>query len=457
MMLRMAWRSLFTRPLRAAVLAGGFGFGIAVMAALLGVGQVILEQAHAPALQGGGDLTIGGVFGSVESARYVMTTVLESGELAHRVAAVSPSRKARLFLMTPHGALAITARGGVPSLEKSVGDPEVSAASGWVDAPRDTRWSRPDPGDVLRSLDRFHAIADAPAWASSWAEWLYFNGRSSDGRLRVYVTFLVGPRSRAGTRTAGVRLQLERDGKSTSYSDRAEIDEAALLQSAPDLDIAGNHVRLEGLTYRIALALPGVTGEIVLDAAPNRSIPPAEIRGAAGWLSGYAVPVLAGTLRGTLRIGGESLTFDRASGYHDHNWGFWQGVRWQWGQVAYDDVSIVYGRVFPPGEVADARRVRGFLAVLGPGGPLGFSTDVTIDDQPAAGRVDVHARGSALDLRLTFLAGETVRSAMPLTQSPAGLPMDFLQLGGTYSVLGHVGARAIEFTARGAAETFRPR
>jgi hypothetical protein len=456
-MLRVAWRSLLTRPLRAIVLAGGFGFGIGVMAALLGVGQVILEQAHAPALQGGGDLTIGGLFGSVESARYVMTTVLGSGELGRRIAVVSPSKKARLFLLTRKGPVAISARGGVPSLEKSVGDPEVLAATGWLDAPSDARWSTPAPGDVLRSLDRFHPIADAPAWAASWAEWLYFNGRTADGRLRVYVTFLVGPRSREGRRIAGVRLQLERDGRSTNYADRAEIDEAGLLSAAPDLDIAGSHVRLEGLTYRIALAMPGVTGEIVLDAAPNRSIPPAEIRGAGGWLSGYTVPALAGTMRGALRVGGDRLTFDHASGYHDHNWGFWQGVRWQWGQVAHDDVSIVYGRVFAPGEVADARRLRGFLAVLGPDGPLGFSTDVAIDEAQEAGRVDVHARGSTLDLRMTFSAGETVSNAMPLTQSPAGLPMDFLQLGGTYTVTGHVGARAIDFSARGAAETFRPR
>ena len=41
-----------------AVLACGFGFGIAVMAALLGVGEVILEQAHSPALEGGGDVVI---------------------------------------------------------------------------------------------------------------------------------------------------------------------------------------------------------------------------------------------------------------------------------------------------------------------------------------------------------------------------------------------------------------
>ena len=63
-------------------------------------------------------------------------------------------------------------------------------------------------------------------------------------------------------------------------------------------------------------------------------------------------------------------------GYHDHNWGFWDGVRWQWGQVASGDISIIFGRVFPPATVADADRVPGFLGVLGPNGPIGFSTNV---------------------------------------------------------------------------------
>ena len=65
MMLRIAWRSLVTRPVRTAVLAAGFGFGIAVMAELLGVGHVMLEQAHVLALHGGGDLVVSGVFGSI--------------------------------------------------------------------------------------------------------------------------------------------------------------------------------------------------------------------------------------------------------------------------------------------------------------------------------------------------------------------------------------------------------
>src|SRR6185312_11412294 len=59
MMLILAVRSLLSRPVRSAVLAGGFGLGVAVMAALLGIGGVILDQARAPALVGGGDVVIG--------------------------------------------------------------------------------------------------------------------------------------------------------------------------------------------------------------------------------------------------------------------------------------------------------------------------------------------------------------------------------------------------------------
>jgi hypothetical protein len=162
-------------------------------------------------------------------------------------------------------------------------------------------------------------------------------------------------------------------------------------------------------------------------------------------------------LRAALHFGSDRLAFDNAAGYHDHNWGFWEGVRWQWGQVAQDEVSVVYGRVFPPAAVADPARIPGFLAVLGRDGPLGFSTNATIDESREAGHIDVRARGSALELSLTFDASETVRTATAIAAPSAGQAMSFLQLGGVYHVSGRVAGRAIEFSARGAAETFRPR
>src|SRR5204862_132161 len=147
MIVRLALRSLAVRPVRTAVLACGFGLGVAVMAALLGVGDVILEQARAPDLQGGGDMIVTGAVGSI-------------------------------------------------------------------------------------------------------------------GGVRFYLTFLVGPElpARPGFRAAGVRLQLDRDGRTTNYSARDEVEERKIVDLAPDLDIGGNQVRLDGQRYRIALTLKAESG-----------------------------------------------------------------------------------------------------------------------------------------------------------------------------------------------------
>ena len=58
MILLIALRSVLAHPVRSAMLACGFGLGVSVMATLLGVGEVILEQARSPALGGGGDVVV---------------------------------------------------------------------------------------------------------------------------------------------------------------------------------------------------------------------------------------------------------------------------------------------------------------------------------------------------------------------------------------------------------------
>jgi hypothetical protein len=123
--LRLAIRSLTMRPLRTAVLAIGFGLGIAVMAELLGVGEVILEQAHSPALAGGGDIVVSGAFGPLESARFVMASVLGSDRFRTRTRAVSPSRRSTLYLLDGDTSVPVSVRGGIPSREAATGDPEV--------------------------------------------------------------------------------------------------------------------------------------------------------------------------------------------------------------------------------------------------------------------------------------------------------------------------------------------
>ncbi len=178
MIMTLALRSLLSRPVRSAVLAGGFGLGVAVMAALLGIGSVILDQARAPALVGGGDVVVGGASGRVGNARFVLSHVLGMNTLADRIAVASPGSRANLYLIDDRGATPIQARGGIPSLERQLKDPETSGIDAWMDTPADRAWTSPDPEELLRGMDRFHPVPDVPARASSWAEWLYFNGRT---------------------------------------------------------------------------------------------------------------------------------------------------------------------------------------------------------------------------------------------------------------------------------------
>ena len=454
---RLALRSLTAHPVRTAVLAAGFGVGVAVMAILLGVAGIVLEQAQAPALAGGGDVVIR--LSLPVPARLVLSGTLQSDALRPRVRAAAASHTTDLFLLHGGRTTRVAARGGIPSLERTLEDPETAHVDAWRDTPADVAWTTASPDVVLRLVDRFHGIPDAPAWANSWAEWLYFNGRSNEASF--YLTFMVGPTTTSGARTSSVRLQIERGGQMESFTGRADLTRAELSR-APDLAIGGSSVTLDGMRYRIHLDVQDARGrkaigDLSLEATAGRLVPPIEITGAKGWRTGYVVPVMSGTLEGAIDIDGVRVSLDGGRGYHDHNWGFWQGVSWQWGQAQQGDLSVIYGRVFPPPEAADPETIPGFVGVLGPDGPLGYSTNVRIveenDERGQPRRITVRARGSALDLDLRFDVSSAITTRME--QGPLANGIDFLQMRGDYTVSGRAGAREITFTAAGAAETFR--
>ena len=244
------------------------------------------------------------------------------------------------------------------------------------------------------------------------------------------------------------------------------MNEAEILSGAPNLTIGSSRVRLEGMRYHITLDLPAeppgvgrVTGDIFIDASPGRALPPLTIRGAGGWLSGYVVPVMAGRLSGKLKlVDGRPLILDDGAGYHDHNWGFWKDVSWRWGQVQHGDLSLVYGRIRPPADAADPERIPGFLAAIGPNGPVGSASNVSIveTNDPDTGRprtITVTGRSNSLDIAMELTIDNTV-----VTQTRSGFlggGLDFLQMRTTYRVRGRAGDRVIDFTAPGSAETFR--
>jgi hypothetical protein len=500
---RLAVRSLTAHPVRSGVLAAGFGIGVAVMAILLGVAQIVLEQSRAPALVGGGDVWIR--LSEQVPGRLVLSGGLQSDALRSRIRAAAPTHTSTLFLLHDGRATRVRARGGIPSLERALGDDETSGIGDWRDSAADVEWTENSPDKVLRSIDRFHPIPDAPDWSGSWAEWLYFNGRANDsngranenngrandsngranennGRApnaRFYLTFMVGPATSEGRRSASVRLQLDRGGEAENFTASQSITETDALQ-APDLTIGRSFVRLEGMRYLVHVDLAGergrrVRGDLTVDASPTLLVPPFEMTGARGWRTGYVVPVMSGRLGGALTVSGpstppgagERIDFTGGTGYHDHNWGFWQGVSWRWGQVQHtaltrqgqhEDLSLLYGRVIPPPEAADPSRIPGLLGVLGPDGPLGYATNISItetDDERGNPRtILVRGRSADLDVEARFDVEQTTRSGgLVMLRSD----LDFFQMRGTYTVTGRVGSRMLSFSAPGSAETFRSR
>jgi hypothetical protein len=457
---RLAWRSLTAHPIRSAVLAAGFGFGVSVMAILLGVAEIVLDQAIAPALAGGGDVVIRSA-GEVP-ARLLLAGTLQADAMRSRVRVASPYETASLYLMREtQQPLLIRGKGGIPSLERAIGVSELDGIAAWRDTPADLAWVNDAPDRMLRQADRFHPIPAAPEWADSWAEWLYFNGRA--GQTRFYLTFLVGPRATDGARSAGVRLQLERNGRMESYAASDTLTDAE-VDRAPDLVIGRSSVRLDGMTYRIHLDVADgagrrAIGDLSLQAAAGKMVPPIEIAGARGWLTGYVVPVMSGPLNGDIAVGNERIRLEGGVGYHDHNWGFWRGVSWQWGQVQHGDLSFLFGRVFPPRDAADPDRMPGFAGALGPDGPIGYATDVRIteknDNKGRPEVVTIRARGPGINLtlRLDVTSTETTRR----DNGPLANGIDFLQMRGQYTITGRVGQRDVSGTAAGAAETFRGR
>ena len=70
--------------------------------------------------------------------------------------------------------------------------------------------------------------------------------------------------------------------------------------------------------------------DLVVRPKPNRYFPPVELRD-DDFLSGYVVPALAATASGGSAPRGAAARSRDAPAYHDHNWGVWRDVTWEWG------------------------------------------------------------------------------------------------------------------------------
>jgi hypothetical protein len=86
-----------------------------------------------------------------------------------------------------------------------------------------------------------------------------------------------------------------------------------------------------------------------LDVIPlaNRYFPAIELR-EDDFVTGYVVPALSAIGSGKICVAGTCTRIHDAAAYHDHNWGVWRDVTWEWGIAHGSKLSLLYGGVYTP-------------------------------------------------------------------------------------------------------------
>jgi len=378
LILRLVWRSLAQRPGRSLLLLLGYGLGVGVTVALLSIGDALVEQSKDRDLLGGGDLVVvpagidletlktGGVsslFFTIDQARFLYRDVLTGAREGHRVAAAAPwIDDALLYLELADTTIAVAARGQIPSRAEALGVPPELVSGTWRDSEADTRWMTPEDSAGLAEIDAFHLPSGPAAHDSTWAEWHYFNILSPDETSWLYLTYLVGG-SHADSAWGGQILAnlVRLDGSERRFEDRQGSERVQFSLDRPDLEIGGSSVRLRSDgRYELRAWVPAADGvgdtlvvDLVLSPKERRYLPPVDVS-PGGFASGYVVPVLDGMSEGRLCTGGRCAELEEAPSYHDHNWGVWRQVTWDWGVARAGDLSILYGGVRRAGDDAEA-------------------------------------------------------------------------------------------------------
>ena len=484
----LAWRSLSDRPWRTALLLLGYGVGVAVMIALLSVGEALLSEAQDRDLASGGDvvllpegvdpavLKVNGVTGlyfTIPQAGFLVREVLLGPRFGGEISAAAPEMYGRLmYLRLRHRVVPATASAGIPSLDQAA---RVAAAvPGAVDTAADRTWIAPPPAQLFDRLDHFHR--PQPAQRATWAEWDYFNFVDPATGASGYLTVLAGGEGRGE-----VLLRLRRpDRTGDDLTIRAVIRRGDLGFATAAQRIGPARVSVQGGRYHIVIRDPRVRADLWLTPQAGFYLPAGESEEGTV-LSGYVVPVVRGWMAGTIHTARTSLTLLDAPAYHDHNWGTWRGVTWEWGEASGLRGAALYGALHLAGAhrpEAATRPPALFLWASPPGQPPGFvgvfpihriayagwrpgpvvagrpvpaPTEVTLTAQQGDDTIVLHLRvESALGIVLTSPgpAGAGPRRGGPTSDQV------FLQLRGVAVVHGQIDGQAVSWTGPGAAETF---
>jgi hypothetical protein len=468
------------------------------MIVLLSVGEALLDQARDEKLVGGGSITVlpegvdvevmktgglGGMFFSIDHARFIYRQVLATSRLNDVVATVAPQIEGKLtYLHTSDGReISVRAGGDIPSLTRAVGAAPNVVAGTWSDDSLDRRWRAPTAAELRHEIDHFHLPPLRAAADPSWAEWHYFNVITPDRRQWAFVSFIVAGEVGSSTGKWGgqVLVTLHQQGMparrfttSVPSSDvRFSTDDANLRIGNSRVDVLPDgHYRVHA---RAREDVGGAALALDLDVAPS---PGAYFPGAAiseGLVSGYVVPALRADATGSLCIGGACVRYDGVQAYHDHNWGVWRGVSWEWGAARAGEYTLLYGRIEQPDSDGVATPLflylfdkSGFLGVFRPpdmryvDGRTTRVGNVTIRTPSTAELVDI--RGSDT-LHLTLAIEDAAATDTRRSEVERGEGLDarklarpyFVQMKGTATLSGRIRGTPLAGKGAGFFETYR--
>ncbi len=493
MILRLALGGLRDKPWRTLFLLVGFGLGVGVMIVLLAIGEAMVLQSKDEKLVGGGTISVlpeglslevmktggvGGMFVSIANARFVHRQVLASPRLADVVAAVAPQTDGQLlYVRVGDAEYPVRALGEIPSATRAVGAAPVLLAGAWDDDEQDRRFLAPQPDALRHEMDRFHHTpASVPVdERETWGEWHYFNVLSADAKRWAFITLAVGGDVPTGEHGAQVLITVHEQGRAERRfetlwpASRVRVDTARA-----DLRVGDSEVLLlpDG-RYRLCASAreagSGAVARVALDVTPEPAayFPGANI-GGESLVSGYAVPGLRALASGTLCVEDRCERFDAAQSYHDHNWGVWRDVTWEWGSARVGSFSVLYGRVLREGSALVDEPLFVYLV-----DSLGFAgifrpTRVVYEDGEifrVAGReIRAPRRGLLFDVR----GADTLRLELDVEdaavtpmrgrregQAAAGAGRAFIQMKGRATISGRLRGKPISGGGAGFFETWR--
>ncbi|HEV7594399.1 MAG TPA: ABC transporter permease [Gemmatimonadaceae bacterium] len=493
MIAQLAFRNITYRPWRSVLLFFGYGVGVAVMIVLLSIGEAMLSQARNEKLVGGGSITvlpegldvevmktggIGGLFFSIDHASFLYRQLFASPRYKDEISAVAPQIEGRLLYLRTAGGrqYPVHTSGEIPAATVAVGAaPEITLGK-WENDEGDRRWVAPTPAELRHEIDHFHLPGDSVANRDTWAEWHYFNVLSEGGKRWAFISFIVGG-DVTGTKWGGkVGITLrEQSGSTRRFG--ATLDRSRVRFSTTDANLVfgDSHVTvLPNGDYEVRARAGKTDISLVVHPAPFAYFPGVAM-GSGGFVSGYTVPALRASASGTLCVDGQCEKLTDAQSYHDHNWGVWRGVTWDWGASRAGEFAFLYGRVFPPDSTASPPPVLvylidslGFRAVFRP--RLIFYEDTrtvssggTILHVPARARFSDIRDGDTLSVDISVedaIASDTrPRSAK---EGERGDPLGtekarpyFIQMKGTARISGRIEGQPLSGTGTGFFETYR--